>query len=209
MPAAGVSCAATTNRVDTLEAAMTLEAVLKECRDRMDKSVSYFDRELRGIRTGRATTALVDYVKVDYYGSSTDLRELAAISVPEPTMILIEPFDPGIKSELVRALETADLGFNPQVDANTIRLAVPPPSAERRKQLMNQVRKMSEEAKVSVRNERRDANKHIDQLVKDKASTVSEDQGRDARDSVEEHTKKHIKRIDEACQKKMKEIEET
>jgi len=110
----------------------------------MDKSVEYYDRELRGIRTGRSTTALIDYIKVEYYGNPTDLRELAAISVPEPTRLVVKPFDPAAQSDIIKAIETADLGLNPQADAQSIRISVPAPSAERRKQLVNQVRKMAQ-----------------------------------------------------------------
>ena len=187
---------------------MPLDEIRRECRQRMAKSVEHFDRELRGIRTGRATTALIDYVKVDYYGSSTDLRELAAISVPEPTRLLVKPFDPSSTSTIVKAIETADLGLNPQADGPTIRISVPPPSAERRKQLVNQVRKMAEDARVSVRNERREAIKQTDQAVKDKSNPVSEDQGKDAKEDIEKLTKDHIKLIDEHCDKKAAEIEE-
>jgi ribosome recycling factor len=186
---------------------MTVSGIIKECMDKMDKSVAHFERELRGIRTGRATTALVEYVKVDYYGSATDLRELAAISVPEPTQLLVKPFDPGAKMNIVKAVETADLGLNPQVDGESIRISVPTPSAERRKQLVGQVKKIAEDARVSIRNERRDANKHIDQIVKDKESSVSEDQGKDAKDDVEGKTKAHIKTIDTVCDKKITEVE--
>ncbi len=154
---------------------MDVDWILQDCRERMDKSLDYFQRELRGIRTGRASTALIDYVKVDYYGSVTELRELAAVSVPEPTMLLVKPFDPSSQSNIIKALETADLGLNPRPDGPAIRIGVPPPSAERRKQLMTQVKKMAEDARVAIRNERRDANKHLDQLVKDK--TISEDNG--------------------------------
>jgi ribosome recycling factor len=187
---------------------MSLETILRETRDRMDKTVDYFDREMRGIRTGRATTALIDYVKVSYYGNPTDLRELAAISVPEPTQLMVKPFDPAARQEIVKAIEIADLGLNPQVDGQAIRINVPAPSAERRQQLVNQVKKMAEEARVAIRNERRDAIKHIEQLVKDKSNPVSEDQGADAKSDVEEYTKKHIKAIDEHLEKKSAEIEE-
>jgi ribosome recycling factor len=188
---------------------MPLEQTTRDCRQRMGKSVEHFDRELRGMRTGRATTALIDYVKVDYYGSATDLRELAAVSVPEPTRLLVKPFDPSSVSTIVKAIETADLGLNPQADGPTIRINVPPPSAERRKQLVNQVRKMAEDARVAVRNERREAMRQIDQLVKDKSNHVSEDQGKDAKEGIETLTKEHIKLVDEHCEKKAAEIEET
>ncbi len=186
---------------------MDVDGILRDCRQRMDKSFEYFQKELRGIRTGRATTALVDYVKVDYYGSPTELRELAAISVPEPTMLLVKPFDPGSQANIVKALESADLGLNPRSEGNSIRISVPSPSTERRKQLVGQVKKMAEEARVAVRNGRRDANKHIDQLVKDKSLPLSEDQGKDAQAKVEELTKKHVERIDGICEKKAAEIE--
>ncbi len=187
---------------------MDVDQILRECRQKMEKSVEYFQRELRGIRTGRASTALIGYIKVDYYGSPTELRELAAVSVPEPTMLVVKPFDPTSQGNIVKALETADLGLNPQSEGNSIRVSVPPPSAERRKQLVAQVKKMTEDARVAVRNERRDANRHVEQLVKDKTSHVSEDGAKDAKDDIEKLTKNHIERIDETCGKKVTEIED-
>ncbi len=186
---------------------MEVNQILGECRQQMDKSFEYFQRELHGIRTGRATTALIDYIKVDYYGTATELRELAAISVPEPTLLLVKPFDPTSSGDIVKALETADLGLNPQSEGNAIRIAVPPPSAERRKQLVAQVRKMAEDARVAVRNERREANRHIDQLAKDKTSHLSEDNAKDAKEDVEKLTKQHVEKIDETFSKKAAEIE--
>lgn len=186
----------------------TLDSVIRECKDRMKKSIEYFEREMRGIRTGRATTALIDYVKVPYYGNPTDLREIAQVSVPESSQLLVKPFDPGAKNDIVKALESADLGLNPMVDGATIRINVPAPSAERRKQLVNQVRKMAEDARISIRNERRDANKQIDNLVKDKANAVSEDQGKGAKSEIDDLTKQHIGLVDTACDKKAAEIEE-
>ncbi len=174
----------------------------------MDKSLEYFQRELRGIRTGRATTALIDYVKIDYYGSPTELRELAAISVPEPTLLLVKPFDPTSAGTIIKALESADLGLNPQGEGNAIRINVPPPSAERRQQLVAQVKKMTEDARVTIRNERRDANKHIDKLGKDKSSHLSEDGAKDAKDDVEKLTKQHIEKVDQTSGKKVAEIEQ-
>jgi ribosome recycling factor len=187
---------------------MPLDTILRETKQRMDKSVEYFDQELRGIRTGRATTALIEFVRVDYYGTATELRELANISVPEPTQLLVKPFDPGAKNNIIKALEVADLGLNPQADGDVIRINVPPPSGERRKQLITQARRLAEEAKVAIRNERRDANKHIDQLVKDKDNSVSEDQGKDAKTDIDEQTKRHVTSIDAHVEKKVKEIED-
>lgn len=184
------------------------DSIIKDCRQRMDKSGQYYDNELRGIRTGRATTALIEHVKVEYYGNQTDLRDIAAISVPEPTQLLVKPFDPASKNDIVKALETAGLGFNPQVEGTAIRINVPPPSKERRQQLVNQVRKMAEDARVAIRNERRDAMKMVDQLVKDKSNSFSEDQGKGAKGTIEDLTKSHIEAIDAACEKKVTEITE-
>ncbi len=107
---------------------MDVDGILRDCQHRMDKSVEYFERELRGIRTGRATTALVEYVKVDYYGSPTELRQLAAVSVPEPTQLLIKPFDPTATTAIAKAIETADLCLNPIPAQSSIRINFPPPS---------------------------------------------------------------------------------
>lgn len=186
---------------------MDLNSVMRETRARMDKSIEYYQKELRGIRTGRATTALVDYVKVDYYGSMTDLREIAQVSVPEPTQILIKPYDPSAKQAIIKGIETADLGFNPMSEGNAIRINVPSPSADRRKQLVGQVKKMAEEARVAVRNERRDGNKQIDTVVADKKLHISEDQGKDAKAEMDDLTKQHIAQIDDLCNKKVSEVE--
>lgn len=186
---------------------MPIRAVERECKERMDKSRAYLEAELRGIRTGRATTALVDYIKIDYYGTPTDLRELAAISVPEPTLILIKPFDPTAKNSIIKGVETADLGFNPMADGDAVRVSVPAPSSERRQQLVGQVKKMAEEARIAIRNERRDANKQLDSIVKDKDNSISEDQGKGAKSGIDDMTKNHIKDIDDLCNRKIKEVE--
>lgn len=186
---------------------MDADTILLECEERMDKTVEYLMRELRGVRTGRATTALIEYVKVDYYGSPTDLRELAAINVPEPTQLMVKPFDPGAKQAIIKAIESAQLGLNPQSEGNAIRIMVPAPSGDRRKQLVSQVRKMAEEAKVAIRNERRDANKHIDQLANGK-DPLPEDAVESAKEEIDAMTKRHTERIDELSGKKAKEIEE-
>ncbi len=187
---------------------MDLDTILFETEDRMSKSLDYLSREMRGMRTGRATTALLDYVKVDYYGSQTDLRELAGITVPEPTQLLVKPFDPSSKQTIVKAIEVADLGLNPQVEGNVIRIHVPPPSAERRKLLVGQIKKMAEEQKVAIRNERRDANKHIDMLLSDKKNPISDDQAEKAKKEVDDLTKSYSTKIDEVAGKKIHEVEE-
>ncbi|MBC8523544.1 ribosome recycling factor [PVC group bacterium] len=186
---------------------MLIKETVKDCRSKMDKTIDYYERELKGVRTGRATTALIEYVKVDYYGSSTDLRDIASVSVSDATQLVVKPYDPSSKNEIIKALETADLGLNPQADGDAIRIAIPAPSAERRQQLASQVKKMGEDSKVAIRNERRDAIKHIDSQVKDKSNDESEDDGKHGRDEVEGLTKKHTSKIDELCKAKIEEIQ--
>ena len=185
---------------------MTLDQILRDCKAKMDKSIEHYEKELRGLRTGRATTALIDYVKVDYYGNPTDLKSLAAVSVPEPNQLLVKPFDPSSKNEIIKAIEKADLGLNPMAEGAQIRISVPAPSAERRQQLVGQVKKMAEDSKVALRNERRDALKHVDQLVKDKTAHLSEDQGKTAKTQIEDMTKKHIDQIEQMATKKSAEV---
>ena len=187
---------------------MTPDSILKDAEEHMLKSLDYIKKELRGLRTGRASTALVEYIKVDYYGSPTDLKSLAAISVPESTQILIQPFDPGSVAEIKKALETSDLGLNPQVESKNIRINIPPLSKDRRQQLVGQAKKMGEEAKVAIRNTRRDANKQADQLAKDKDTHISEDEVKQLHTEIQDLLKKYEKEIDEAVDHKGKEIME-
>jgi ribosome recycling factor len=186
---------------------MSIKDETKDCRLRMDKTVNYFGKELHGVRTGRATTALIEYVKIDYYGSPTDLKDIAAISVSEATQLIVKPYDPASKNDIIKGLESANLGLNPQSEGDMIRINIPAPSAERRAQLVSQIKKMAEESKVVIRNERRDAIKHIDALVKDKSNAISEDDGKHGKDEIENATKKHVSKIDEMCETKAKEIE--
>jgi ribosome recycling factor len=185
-----------------------LDTILLECEERMEKSVDYLARELRGMRTGRANTAMLEYIKVDYYGSMTDLRELAAINVAEATQLLVKPFDPGAKSEIIKAIEKSGLGLNPMSEGNAIRINVPAPSADRRKQLAVQVKKLAEESKITIRNERRDANKAVDALATDKKAGVTEDMAKSAKEDIDDFTKKHTAKLDELADKKVAEIEE-
>ncbi|MFW5653385.1 MAG: ribosome recycling factor [Planctomycetota bacterium] len=185
-----------------------VEKIVKECKVHMEKSMDHLKHELRVIRTGRASTGLVEYVKVDAYGSTTDLRNLAAISIGEPAVITIKPFDPATTNDIVKGIEKADLGLNPQSDGKVIRVPVPTLSGDRRKQLAAQAHKMGEQAKVAIRNSRRDANKHIDQVEKDKSESLSEDQAKAFKDDVQELTKKYEKQVDDLVSAKEKEITE-
>lgn len=186
---------------------MLIKQIAKDCNNKMDKTIEYYERELKGVRTGRATTALIEYVKVDYYGSSTDLRDIAAVSVGDATQLVVKPYDPGSKNDIIKALESAELGLNPQADGDNIRISIPAPSSERRQQLATQVKKMGEESKIAIRNERRDAMKLIESQVKDKSNDESEDDGKHGKEDVEGMTKKHTSKIDTLCKVKIEDIQ--
>ena len=185
---------------------MDIDETLLECGETMDKSLEYLQKELRGIRTGRANTALLEYVKVEYYGSNTDLRELAAISVAESQQLLVKPFDPAAKNDIIKAIEAAELGLNPMAEGTAIRVTVPAPSADRRKQLVTQVKKMGEEAKVSCRNARRDSIKHIEATGSEQK--LSDDDVDRAKSEVEDATKSHVAKIEEMITRKVTEVED-
>jgi ribosome recycling factor len=187
---------------------MTADSILKEAKASMDKSVEHLKNELKGLRTGRASTALVEFIKVDYYGSPTDLKSLAGISISEGTQIVIKPFDAGALGEIRKAIESANIGLNPMVDGKMIRVNVPALSGDRRKQLAAQAKKFGEDAKVAVRNVRRDANKHIEQLSKDKTQHLSEDQIEDLKDKIQNLLKQHETDLDKTIEAKSKEIME-
>ena len=185
-----------------------VDTILLEAEESMEKAIDYLKNELRGVRTGRASTGLVEYVKVEAYGSESDVRSLAMVTVPEPTQLLIKPFDPSTLKDLVKGIEKAGLGLNPMVDGKSIRLNLPSLSGDRRKQLAGTVREMGEKAKITVRNARRDANKQIDQAEKDKSNSVSEDDVKALKDNVQDIVKKYEGQIEELTTAKAKEIEE-
>ncbi len=185
---------------------MSLDEVLFEAEETMEKALEHLKHELRGLRTGRASTSLVEYIKVDYYGSPADLRALASLTTPDATSILIKPFDPGSLKEIVKALETANLGINPQSDGKQIRLNLPPLSGERRQQLVGKVKEAAEQARVSLRNIRRDANKHVDNLAKE--SKLTEDQAKKGREDVQDLLKNFEGKVDALVAAKQKEITE-
>jgi ribosome recycling factor len=186
---------------------MALDDIMLETEEKMESAVVYLRQEFRGIRTGRASAGLVDHMKVEYYGSPTDLRQLASISTPDANLILIKPFDPSSLKDIERAIQKSELGINPQSDGKVIRLIVPPLSMERRQQLAGQLKKMSEAARVTIRNARRDGNKGVDSL--EKAKEVTEDEAVGSRDDIQELTKNYEAKIDELLASKTKEIQET
>ena len=187
---------------------MSTAAIEKECSAKMAKVVEFLKQELRTVRTGRASPALVEHVKIEVasYGSTMELRELASISVPDPSTLLIKAFDPGTLKDIEKGLQTSSLGVTPMNDGKAIRLPIPPLSGERRQQLAQQVKKMGEAQKIAIRNARRDANKAVDTV--EKAKTISEDEAKDSKDRVQKLTKKHEDEIDKVVAAKTKEIEE-
>lgn len=186
---------------------MALDDVMLEMESSMESAVDYLRQEFRGIRTGRASAGLVDHIKVEYYGSMTDMRQLASISTPDATMIIIKPFDATALKEIERAIQKSELGINPQSDGKIIRLVVPPLSTERRNQIAGQLKKMSEATRVTIRNARRDANKGIDSLKKD--SELTEDEADKAKQDVQKMTDDYEKKVEELLAVKTKEIQET
>jgi ribosome recycling factor len=183
---------------------MTHEEILFDAEERMEKAVNVYRDELRGLRTGRATPALVDMLRVEYYGSPTPLRQLAQISTPDPQQIVIRPFDPGCLKDIEKAIRSSDLGMSPNNDGKMIRLTVPPMSGEQRQKMVARIRKSGEEAKIAIRNIRRDANKHFDQA--EKAKEMTEDERDKGKDEVQELTKRYEDKVAEFAEKKSKEV---
>ncbi len=177
---------------------------IAELRAHMDKTVQVFEHELVKLRTGRATPAMVEDVKVDYYGTHTPLKHLARITAPEPDLIIIQPFDKSQVRAIEKAIQAANLGFNPIVDGDLLRIKVPRLTEERRKELAKVIREKAEEAKVALRNIRRDAKDHIDKEKKD--GTLSEDDHGRLLKELDKVTHEYTAKIDETAQAKEKQL---
>ncbi|GCL66681.1 MULTISPECIES: ribosome recycling factor [Veillonella] len=183
---------------------MELKDLMLEQEQRMDKSIESLKHEFASIRTGRASVALLDKIMVDYYGSPTPINQVANISVPEPRMILVAPWDKSMIGAIEKAILQSDLGLNPGNDGTAIRLTIPQLTEERRKEIVKIVHKKAEDAKVAVRNIRRDAN---DVLKKEeKAKTITEDDVKDGLDQIQKLTDKKIKQIDDLKAVKEKDV---
>ncbi|MCX8071287.1 MAG: ribosome recycling factor [Candidatus Binatia bacterium] len=183
-----------------------VEAVLDKLKQELEGTVQALRRELARLRTGRATTALLDGISVDYYGARTPLNQVATLSAPEPRLLVIQPFDRSLLSEIERAIQQSDLGLNPVNDGKLIRVPIPELTEERRKELVRHVRKVCEEYRVSARNHRRDAVERLRSMLKNKE--IAEDDERKALEKVEALTKSYIERIDQALKHKEAEIME-
>lgn len=183
---------------------MPADDILLDCEEQMEKTIEHLKHELRGVRTGRATPALVENVKVDYYGTPTELRSIAAISVPEATQLLIKPFSPQDLKSIEKAINDSKIGLTPHSDGKQLRLMLPPLSQERRLQLAGQCKGFAEDAKIRIRNARRDANKIVD--TEQKGSVMTEDEANGAKEQVQELTKTYEMKVDEIIEHKKKEI---
>jgi ribosome recycling factor len=184
----------------------TVDELLQDASRRMDGSIEHTRTEFNTVRTGRASAALLDRIAIDYYGTATPLKQLATINVPEPRMLTVQPFDPSTIKSIEKAIQESDLGLTPSNDGKMIRLPMPQPNEERRKELVKVVRKLAEEGKVAVRNVRRDAMHHLQELVKN--GDVGDDEERRAEDRVQKLTDDHTKSIDELLKHKEAEIME-
>jgi ribosome recycling factor len=180
------------------------EPRLKEFKSRMDKAVEATQRDLRAIRTGRANPAILDGIRVDYYGNPTPINQMATISVPEPRMIMIQPWDKSAIENITRALQSSDLGITPNSDGVVIRLPFPKLTEDRRKELVKVAKSLSEEGKVSLRNIRRDANEMLKKM--EKKGELSEDESKRLQDVVQDYTDKHSANIDKLVEEKVDEI---
>lgn len=183
-----------------------LDEIIKNTKERMHKTVEAVSRELSTVRTGKASVHLLDSIKVEAYGSTMPLNQVATISAPEARLLVVQAFDKGTVGDIAKAIQAANLGLNPVVDGQLIRLIVPQLNEERRKTLVKQCKQMAEDGRIAVRNIRRDANEHIKQVQKDKQA--SEDQEADAHDEAQKLTNDNITQIDELVAKKEKEVME-
>ena len=186
--------------------AMSADEILLNAEERMEKAVNVLRDELRGLRTGRATPALVDSIRVEYYGSQTPIKQVANIGAPEPSLIVIRPFDPSMLKPIEKAILASELGLTPMNDGKMIRLSIPHLSGERRNQLVSRVKELAEDTRVAIRNIRRDANKQADLAEKEKV--LSEDERDKTKEEIQDLTKKYEGQANELADKKSSEIME-
>jgi ribosome recycling factor len=183
-----------------------MDDVMKKLRGDCERTIEAIQHELAHIRTGRATPQLLDGIRVEYYGTAVPLTQVATISVPEPRLITVQPWEKNLIGDISKAIQKSELGLNPASDGNLIRLPIPALTEERRRDLVKLVKKVGEEGKVSMRNHRREANEALKKL--EKAKELTEDQLHRANDQVQKITDDHIKRIDEVVSRKDAEVME-
>jgi ribosome recycling factor len=183
-----------------------VQQIINTAKEKMDKAVQAFTRELATIRAGRANPSLLEKVTVDYYGMPTPIIQLASISVPEARLLVIQPYDKSVIKDIEKAILSSDLGLTPSNDGSVIRITIPPLTEERRRELVKLVKKYSEDAKVAVRNIRRDANDELKKLEKN--GEITEDELRGYTDDIQKLTDDHIAKIDTITKEKEKEVME-
>ena len=183
---------------------MPTKEIVSESESKMKKVVEFLQDELKVVRTGRASTGLVENMKVDYYGTPTPLKQMATLATPQVDMIVIKPFDPASVKDIEKAIKSSDLSIAPIVDGKLIRLNIPPLSGERRKQLVGQAKQMGEQAKVSIRNIRREANKQLEKEQKNKI--ITEDDLDKGKKQVDDVTKEYVDKVDLVIKNKSDEI---
>ena len=187
-------------------ATATPDAIYAEAKKRMKTSIETLKKEMAGIRTGRANASLLDTIHVEYYGASMPLAQIASVSVPEPSTLMIAPFDKTAIKAIEHAILKSELGLNPANDGNVIRLPIPALTQERRKELSKLVSKLGEEIKTAIRNVRRDANEDVKKLEKDKQNPLSEDAAKKSLDQIQKLTDDSIKEVEEIMKHKEAEI---
>lgn len=180
--------------------------VLSACESAMNNSIEHLHRELAGIRTGKANPALLDSIKIDYFGQQVPLKQVASVAAPDARLITVQPWDRNVIGDIEKAILASELGLNPQNDGTLIRLPIPQLTEERRKDLVKVVKRLGEESKVSVRNARRDGNERLKKM--EKSHDISEDQMHTTQDDIQKMTDKFIKQVEEIIQVKEKEIME-
>jgi ribosome recycling factor len=183
---------------------MPTKETISDTESKMKKAVDILQDELKTVRSGRASTGLVENIRADFYGTPTPLKQMATLATPQMDMIVIKPFDPGSIKEIEKAIKSSDLSIAPIVDGKVIRLNIPALSEERRKQLVQQAKQTGEQTKVSIRNIRRDANKHLEKQQKDKL--ITEDDLEKGKKQVDDITKQHIDKVDDLIKSKSDEI---
>lgn len=181
-----------------------MAGIIDKCKDEMNKRIAGFDKDLTKIRTGRASISLLDNVKVDYYGTLSPLSQVATLSTPDARTILISPFEKKLIQEIEKSIQKADLGLQPNSDGVVVRVPIPQLTEERRKDIVKQLKKTGEEAKVSIRNIRRDSNEDVKK--QEKAKTITEDESKRMQDEIQKLTDQFIKTLDERMAKKEKEV---
>lgn len=183
---------------------MEIRDIINDARKRMDAAVEDCRKKLGTVRTGRASTSILDNIKVEYYGTEMPLNQVATINVPEASLLTVQPFDPSQINIIEKAIRSSDLGLNPSNDGKLIRLPIPPLTEERRKQFVKVIHETVEEHRTAIRNIRRDANDHLKKMLKDKS--ISEDAEKDGLDQVQKLTDQHIGKANELGEHKEKEI---